>query len=181
MNTHQKTQVIDQMRELMLGHSNDRSLFSKVVTGLQRFIHENTSSTLIICAHTEQDIEHDSPAFSCAELEIDRAELPELNDRSDKVSFSLKKGKCSYVNVTVDCHWVSDEVEVNNSNDPQDAFLMSYDAVEVKQDAVGIIDDFDEIFAKAGMPIRLTGEQVDELNKILKDMFESEFLKGLAA
>lgn len=123
------------------------------------------------------DIDSAAPIFPM--LKVSRSS--EITIEDNEVTFSLIQGEHAYINVTVEANTVSDEMGIQQSSDPQSGFYMDFDVLEVAQDAVGIVSDFDEIYAVRDMPVRLTSDQVEQLNQLLKEMAEKELLQDMAA
>lgn len=123
-------------------------------------------------------IEKDSDAPQFPEFKIDDSDMTiEQTIYGHEVSFALARGKYTYLGLTVEATVSYEEIGIETSNDPQDGIITEYEYLVVENDVVGIVYDFDEVYAIEGMPVRLTEDQVTILNQKLKEKGKEEFLK----
>ncbi|WP_312969008.1 hypothetical protein [Acinetobacter gerneri] len=106
--------------------------------------------------------------------------------QNDLVYFSLVHPKTDnvYVCAVVAANYKQSWTIWNNSSDPQNDVDVPYDSLEVDSNIRPIVEDCDEVDVVLGQTIELSEDQIQLLNAMLSEHFETEKrreFKGMTA
>lgn len=123
-------------------------------------------------------IEKDSDAPQFPKFKVDTSDIMiEQTDYGYEISFALVDGEYTFLGLTVEANVAYEKIGIETSNNPQEGLTTEYEHLVVEYGVVGVVSDFDEVYAVKGMPVRLTEDQVTMLNQKLKEKGEADFLK----